>query len=174
MIAVNSATEQAQDRYKFDPKESSIEIPEDFEPDKAGKSVSKLRSKIEAMGPINMMAIEEYDHLDERATFISKQREEVQSSVDLLELAIDEIEEHSEEKFMSAFTTLNREFADLFPVLFPGGDAAIVLTNESNPIEGGVEIMVRLPGKKTAKYAVVFRGRESSDCNSFDFWFIKV
>lgn len=172
-IALNASTEQAEQRYHFNPAESELEIPEEFDADKTTKAVSRLRTKIESMGPINMMAIEEYDNLDQRESFITRQREEVQSSVDLLELAIEEIEEHSEDKFLSAFHTLNREFSDLFPVLFPGGDAAIVLTNEQNPLEGGVEIMVRLPGKKRQNMRLFSGGEKALTAIALIFGLLK-
>jgi chromosome segregation protein len=172
-IALAGTTEQAGEKYQIDLAESDLEIPEDFEADKVSKAVSRIRTKIESMGPINMMAIEEYDNLDERETFISKQREEVQSSVDLLELAIEEIEEHSEDKFLSAFHTLNKEFAELFPILFPGGDAAIVLTNEQNPLDGGVEIMVRLPGKKRQNMRLFSGGEKALTAIALIFGLLK-
>lgn len=172
-IALQSSIDQASERYQLNPEESDLEIPEDFNADKSSKTVTRLRTKIEAMGPINMMAIEEYERLDERESFISRQREEVNSSADLLELAIEEIEENSEEKYLKAFHILNKEFSDLFPILFPGGDASIVLTDEKNPLEGGVEIMVRLPGKKRQNMRLFSGGEKALTAIALIFGLLK-
>lgn len=172
-IALENAFDQAKQRYHLDPATSDLEVPEDFKADKAASLVTRLRTKIESMGPINIMAIGEYDNLHERESFIAKQRQEVDSSADLLELAIEEIEENSEEKFLKAFHTLNHEFAELFPVLFPGGDAAIVLTDENKPLDGGVEIMVRLPGKKRQNMRLFSGGEKALTAIALIFGLLK-
>jgi chromosome segregation protein len=136
------------ERYGSEISEYQEELPEGFSQEKYSKDVQKIRALIENMGPINMMAIEEYETISSRESFISKQKDEVEAAASLLESAIDEIEENSEEKFLAAFHNLNREFQELFPILFPGGDGHLLLTNEQKALDGGIEIMVRLPGKK--------------------------
>jgi chromosome segregation protein len=147
-LGLSSTIQQALERYQLNLEEYFEVEPEDFNQDKYSKDVQKLRQFIENMGPINMMAIDEFETISTRETFISGQKDEVEASASLLESAIDEIEENSEEKFLLAFHNLNREFQELFPILFPGGDGQLHLTNEQKPLEGGIEIMVRLPGKK--------------------------
>ncbi|NRA44802.1 MAG: chromosome segregation protein SMC [Oligoflexales bacterium] len=146
-LGIEGALAQAQEKYHIDLKDYDFEVIEDFDASSETRKVSALRNKIESMGLINMMAIDEYKELTERHEFMSAQKNEVVSSVNLLELAIEEIEEKSQNKFMDTFTTLNREFSELFPILFPRGEAQITLTDADNPLEAGVEIMVRLPGK---------------------------
>jgi chromosome segregation protein len=147
-LGLSSAIQQAEERYQLDLENYFEDAPDDFNQDKYAKDVQKLRQFIENMGPINMMAIAEFETISTRETFISGQKDEVEASASLLESAIDEIEENSEEKFLLAFHNLNREFQELFPILFPGGDGQLHLTNEQKALEGGIEIMVRLPGKK--------------------------
>ena len=146
-LGIEGAQAQAKEKYHIDLKEYTFEVIEGFDASSETRKVGSLRSKIESMGLINMMAIDEYRELTERHDFMSAQKNEVISSVNLLELAIEEIEEKSQNKFMDTFTTLNREFSELFPILFPRGEAQITLTDADNPLEAGVEIMVRLPGK---------------------------
>jgi chromosome segregation protein len=147
-LGIASTIEQSMERYGSEISEYHEELPEGFSQEKYSKDVQKIRALIENMGPINMMAIEEYETISSRESFISKQKEEVEAAASLLESAIDEIEENSEEKFLAAFHNLNREFQELFPILFPGGDGHLLLTNEQKALDGGIEIMVRLPGKK--------------------------
>ena len=78
-----------------------------------------MKSKIDGLGAINMMAIEEYEQLMERYEFLTGQKEEVIGSIMLLEEAISEIEETSKEKFLATFHVVNENFQELFPVLFP-------------------------------------------------------
>ena len=146
-LGIEGALTQANEKYHVDLREYEFEVIETFDANAETRKVGSLRSKIESMGLINMMAIDEYKELTERHDFMSAQKNEVISSVNLLELAIEEIEEKSQNKFMDTFTTLNREFSELFPILFPRGEAQITLTDADNPLEAGVEIMVRLPGK---------------------------
>ncbi len=120
---------------------------EEFQIQNVYKQITSLKTKIEGIGPINMMAVEEYDELVKRRDFINAQKEEVYAAINLLQLAIEEITKISEEKFLAAYNTLNNEFKELFPILFPRGKGELVLTDIKKPLEAGVEIMVRLPGK---------------------------
>jgi chromosome segregation protein len=145
---LETTIQQATERLHLDLAQHDFERDHDFNRETTTKLVQKLRGQIDAIGPVNMMAIKEFEDLCRREEFIQAQREEIISSVDLLELAIEEIESNSKEKFLATFHILNKEFAELFPILFPGGDAHIELSDQDNPLEAGVEIMVRLPGKK--------------------------
>ena len=145
---IEGIKEQAKERCHIDNLESlDLEIDEDFNLQNVQRNISSLKGKIEGIGPINMMAVEEYDELSKRKDFIEAQKDEVYAAINLLDLAIEEITETSERKFTDAFNTLNSEFKELFPILFPRGKGELVLTNGEKPLSSGVEIMVRLPGK---------------------------
>lgn len=147
-LLIQSVKEQAREKCSIEDIETlDLTRDENFHIQNCNKQMSNLKSKIEAIGPINMMAVEEYDELAKRRDFISAQKEEVNAAINLLELAIEEITQTSERKFLSAFDALNREFKELFPVLFPRGKGELILTDEEKPLASGVEIMVRLPGK---------------------------
>ena len=147
-LGIEGIKQQSLEKYQFDPEASDLEDQPDFSPENASKAVSKIRGKLDGFGPVNMMAVEEYRELNVRKEFMETQKTEVLSSISLLELAIDEIEETSKNRFIQTFTTLNEEFSSLFPVLFPRGEGQIQMTDPDNSLESGVEIMVRLPGKK--------------------------
>ena len=118
-----------------------------FDKIQQGKVVQEIKRKIDAFGPINMIAIEEYDRLKKRYDFIREQQEEVLSSLSLLDIAIEEIEISCIKRFQEVFETLNEQFQLLFPVLFPNGEATLEMTEPDKLLDSGVEILVRLPGK---------------------------
>jgi chromosome segregation protein len=111
------------------------------------KEIQAIKAELDSFGPINMMAIKEHDELAVRENFIVRHQEEILSSIFILQQAIEEIDESSRAKFLSIFEILNREFQQLFPILFPYGEASLHLLDPDTPLESGIEIMVRLPGK---------------------------
>jgi chromosome segregation protein len=146
-MALEGVKQQAQEKYHLELEGFAFEKDPDFNHESRTRSVSRLRNKIEALGAINMMALKEFEEKGERRDFIAKQRDEVVSSMELLQSAILEIEETSLRKFMESFSQINEEFGQLFPILFPTGEAKLMMTTPDNPMEGGVEIMCRMPGK---------------------------
>lgn len=146
-MALAGVKQQALEKYHLELEGFAFERDPEFNHESRSRSVSRLRGKIESLGAINMMALKEFEEKNERRNFIAKQRDEVVSSMELLQTAILEIEETSLRKFMESFSTINDEFGQLFPILFPTGEAKLMLTNPDNPMEGGVEIMCRMPGK---------------------------
>ena len=120
-----------------------------------------------------MMALEEYDEKTTRRDFITKQRDEVLSSIDLLMGAILEIEDTSVRKFQEIFATINAEFANLFPILFPTGEGKLELTHPDNPLESGVEIMCRLPGKSIKPMSLFSGGEKALTAISLIFALLK-
>ena len=160
-MALAGVTEQAQEKYHLDLSTFQFTIDPEFNHESRSRSVSRLRSKIESMGAVNMMALKEFEEKSERRDFITRQRDEVLSSIDLLKEAITEIEETSLRKFLEIFARINTEFGQLFPILFPTGEGKLELTNPENPMLGGVEIMCRLPGK-SQKSMTLFSGGEKA------------
>ena len=146
-IALEGLIGQAQEKYQLDLAVYVFERDPTFKQEPRERQVQSLRAKLESMGPVNQMAIKEYDELNQRVDFIVSQRDEICSSIAVLESAIGEIEDTSKDKFFQTFTTVNIEIGKLFPTLFPGGEAHLALTNPEDILNSGVEIFVRLPGK---------------------------
>ena len=122
-----------------------------------------------------MMAIEEYEKLMERYEFLTGQKEEVIGSIMLLEEAISEIEETSREKFLATFHVINKNFQELFPVLFPTGEAKLELkeAEDGDVLNAGVEIMVRMPGKKPRSMNLYSGGEKALTAISLIFALLK-
>jgi chromosome segregation protein len=164
-MALAGVTEQATEKYHLDlaayTASDAFALDPDFNHDGKQRSVSRLRNKIEGMGAINMMALKEFEEKSERRDFIVKQRDEVLSAIDLLMTAISEIEETSLRKFLEVFTRINAEFGMLFPILFPTGEGKLEMDKPDNPLESGIEILCRLPGK-SQKPMSLFSGGEKA------------
>ena len=146
-VFLTSVVNQCQDQQSVDLDKEKIEKDKNFNAKNTTRQIQSLKERIEKIGSINMVAIDEFKEYEKRHLFIEEQRKEITSSIDLLELAIDEISETSKEKFMLTFQILNKEFQELFPILFPKGEGKIVLESPENPLDTNVEIVVRLPGK---------------------------
>ncbi len=160
-MGMAGVTEQAIEKYKLDLETFAFQRDLEFNYESRTRSVQRLRSKIESIGAVNMMALEEFEEKTTRRDFITKQRDEVISSIDLLQAAIAEIEDTSLRKFLESFEQINREFGGLFPILFPTGEGKLELTNPENPLIGGIEILCRLPGK-SQKPMSLFSGGEKA------------
>lgn len=119
--AIEGIIAQAEEKYQIQIESYSAEADSNFDADQQGKEVQRIRARLEAMGPINMMAIQEYDELVKRHDFIMGQKDEITASIELLTNAILEIEETSTTKFIDTFSTINREFGEIFQFFSPAG-----------------------------------------------------
>lgn len=160
-IILDSLKNEAEEKYHLELASYEFEVDPGFDAKKTSTRVKQLRAKIEDLGPVNMMALEEHKKLSERHDFVAKQKQEIIESIALLREAIAEIEDTATIKFMETFKVIDKNFQELFPILFPGGDSYLKLTNEEDPLEGGVDIMVRLPGKTTQSMSL-FSGGEKA------------
>jgi chromosome segregation protein len=116
--------------------------------DKAEQELNALKAKREQLGPVNPAAIEEYEELQQRYDFLTKQETDLTRSMEDLREAIAKINRTTRSLFVDTFVELNRRFGELFGRFFPGGHAALALLDEQNPLESGIEIMAQPPGKR--------------------------
>ena len=120
----------------------------DEERERGHAELVRLEQKITEMGAVNMLAREEYAELDQRFTFLSEQKRDLEQAVASLEETIRKINRTIRDRFMEAFHGVNGHFAHLFRELSEGGEAKLSLLDESNPLETGVEVWAQPPGKK--------------------------
>ena len=122
-----------------------------------------LKAQAERMGAINLTAIEEYDELAKRHEFLGAQKTDLESSLADLKAAIVKINRASRERFRETFDLVNQKFQQVFPRLFNGGRAGLVLTQdaEGGEIEGGVEIFAQPPGKKLQSVNLLSGGEKA-------------
>jgi len=108
----------------------------------------RLQQKIEKFGPVNLLAPEEYNKLEERYIFLTEQMDDLIQAISSLAKAINKIDKESEKRFKEAFEVMDEKFQEIFARLFRGGEGKLVLTDPDDILETGVEVMVRPRGKK--------------------------
>jgi len=120
-----------------------------------------LRQRIEQMGPVNMMALDEYKETAERHGFLETQRKDLMESIENTQDTIKEIDQISRTKFDEAFAKINENFAQVFSRLFHGGQAFLRLTDAENQAESGLEIVASPPGKKLQNVLLLSGGEKA-------------
>jgi chromosome segregation protein len=135
------------EKYECDltAEEPSPEVAEDPE---APSRLEELRAKLARIGEVNVGAIEELRELEERVQFLKSQKDDLERSLADLERTIQRLNRASRARFAETFAAVNEKFQEVLPRLFRGGEARLVLTDEGNVLESGVDIIVRPPGKR--------------------------
>jgi chromosome segregation protein len=135
------------EKYECDltAEEPTAEVTEDPQ---ASSRLEELRAKLARIGEVNVGAIEELRELEERVRFLKSQKEDLERSLADLERTIQRLNRASRARFAETFAAVNEKFQEVLPRLFRGGEARLVLTDENNVLESGVDIVVRPPGKR--------------------------
>jgi chromosome segregation protein len=122
-----------------------------------------LKQRLESMGPVNMMALEEYQETTERHGFLEAQRKDLLESIDNTQASIKEIDDVSRVKFDEAYKVINENFSLTFTKLFGGGQAFMRLTDPDNPNSdaSGIEIVASPPGKKLQNILLLSGGEKA-------------
>jgi chromosome segregation protein len=110
--------------------------------------IEDLRGRLERMGEVNLAAIGEYEELTSRFQFMGRQKEDLEKSIADLQQTIVKLNRICRLRFKESFESINEKFEMIFPRLFRGGKAKLVLTDENDFLETGVDIIVQPPGKK--------------------------
>jgi chromosome segregation protein len=122
---------------------------------------AEVRRKIEALGPVNPQALEEFEEAQNRHDFLSMQRQDLLDSIRDTEKAIQEIDSESRKRFAEAFKAINENFRTMFATLFGGGTGEMRLTDEENAAESGIDIVASPPGKKLQSVLLLSGGEKS-------------
>ncbi|HEY6930010.1 MAG TPA: hypothetical protein VJA66_10075, partial [Thermoanaerobaculia bacterium] len=122
---------------------------------------AELAASIDRMGPVNVLAYEEYEEESKRLTFLSTQRDDLVKSVNELQESIRKINATSSQRFREAFEAINENFKAMFTRLFQGGTAAMHLLDENDLLESGVEIVAQPPGKRNQSILLLSGGEKA-------------
>lgn len=125
------------------------------------EEVARLSDQIERIGPVNVLAIEEYQELEQREQFLRTQRDDLVQAIESLRSTIRKINITSREMFRDAFTTINQYFGEIFRALFGGGQAGMQLLDEEDMLESGIELIAQPPGKKTHSISLLSGGERA-------------
>jgi chromosome segregation protein len=127
----------------------------------AEEAIAELREKIDRMGPVNMMAIEQSQELEERHLFLTTQQKDLVDSIAQTNEAIAKIDETTHARFREAFSAINENFQRTFSTLFGGGKAGIMLLDENDPLESGIDIVAQPPGKRLQSVMLLSGGEKA-------------
>ena len=121
----------------------------------------EMKSRIESMGPVNMMALEEYNECEQRFEFLGRERQDLLQSITDTEQAITELDQVSRQKFEEAFAVVNSHFATAFQTLFGGGTGQMRLSEPDTSGEAGIDIVAQPPGKRLQNVLLLSGGEKA-------------
>ncbi|MSO28783.1 MAG: chromosome segregation protein SMC [Candidatus Planktophila sp.] len=129
--------------------------------DQQEKRLAATERSLSLLGKINPLALEEYSALEERLKFLAEQLEDLKrTKKDLLDI-IKEVDDRVQQIFMDAFEETAKHFEDIFARLFPGGDGRLILTNPDDPLNTGVDVEARPPGKRIKRLSLLSGGEKA-------------
>lgn len=184
-MLIDALIERVQDKYQVDLKEVeteciTISISENGPPDihtmtpdemeAAGASqdwdqieeqVKLLQDEVDSMGPVNLVAIEEYEDTEERYDFLNNQHQDLLQAKEKLMEAVNRINTETREMFLATFTRIRANFQNTFEEIFGGGKADLILVDEEDVLESGIDIVARPPGKKLQSISLLSGGEQT-------------
>jgi chromosome segregation protein len=122
--------------------------------------ISALQRSIEALGAVNLAALEELESARERKGYLDAQSEDLTQAMETLENAIRRIDRETRDLLQSTYDSVNRSFGELFPILFGGGEARLIMTGEEI-LDAGVQVMAQPPGKKNSTIHLLSGGEKA-------------
>ncbi|MCL2335267.1 MAG: chromosome segregation protein SMC, partial [Endomicrobia bacterium] len=138
------------------------------------EEIAKIKRKMESLGSVNLAAQEEYDALEQRYNFLLTQQQDLLKAKDDLHEVIKKINQSTIENFRITFDVVRNNFRDLYRKLFGGGEADLMLTDESNLLESGVDIYAQPPGKKLQNISLCSGGEKALTAVALLFAFFMV
>ncbi len=147
------------------PDSSRPEMPVDKMEDK----LAEYRKKIANIGDVNLGAIKEYEEIESRFDFLNKQHDDLIKALEDLQNVIKKINKITQERFINTFNLINAKLDEVFPRLFDGGSARLILTHPDKPLETGVELMIHPRGKKLTRISLLSGGEKALSAIAFIF-----
>jgi len=175
-LAVERIDERLRSEYKLAHDEPVAErFPPDSRWDEIAARIEQVRAKIDSLGPVNVYAIEEYERLEERHTFLVTEQDDLIKAKESLLKAISKINRTSRQLFKETFERIRVSFREMFATLFGGGRADLILDDEADLLECGIEIIASPPGKKLQNITLLSGGEKAMTaiCLLFSIFHVK-
>ncbi len=159
--------ETCREELGVDPGDLAPEPPEGIDPEALSDErwlaarLEELRGRRRRIGVVNPLAEQEYDELSARFEELSGQKEDLESTIAELTSSIRKMDRESRDRFLEAWREIRRHFKEQFAILFRGGKADLVLENEGDPLESGIEIVCQPPGKKLQSVGLLSGGEKA-------------
>lgn len=146
-------------------------VPDDSEisPEELEQTLAEHRKKVTKLENVNLGAIKAFEEQNSRHEFLCKQREDLEKAIDDLHKVIRKINRITQERFLATFEKINEKLEEVFPRLFDGGTAKLILTVPDKPLETGVEFMVHPPGKNLTRLSLLSGGEKALSAIAFVF-----
>ncbi|MGM8364168.1 chromosome segregation protein SMC [Virgibacillus sp. W0181] len=160
-VALENRLSHLQMEYEMTYEKAQQTFTKASNPEEEKEYVQQLKKSIERLGTVNLGAIDEYDRISERYTFLTTQQQDLMEAKQTLFTVISEMDEEMEQLFSATFTKIKAEFTTVFNQLFGGGHAELTLTDPSNILDTGVEIVARPPGKKLQSLGLLSGGERA-------------
>ena len=172
-LELNQVINKMWEEYELTP--NNVEGIQKIEnPNQVQKNVNQIRSEIRDLGSINIDSIKEYKEIKERYDFMSEQRLDLEQSSSKLKKIINEMTETMKKQFAEQFKIINKNFGEVFSELFGGGRAELILDDEENILECGIEIVVEPPGKKLQNMMLLSGGERAFTAIALLFAILKI
>ncbi|HUJ30559.1 MAG TPA: chromosome segregation protein SMC [Candidatus Acidoferrum sp.] len=127
----------------------------------AETNYNEMKARVEAMGPVNMMALEEFQECEQREQFLRRERDDLVQSIENTQLTINELDQVSRQKFEEAFNFINTHFAVAFQSLFGGGHGEMRLSEPDSSGDAGIDIVAQPPGKRLQNILLLSGGEKA-------------
>ncbi|MEG0978700.1 MAG: chromosome segregation protein SMC [Oscillospiraceae bacterium] len=162
------------DEYQLTHREAREISQPSQEPSKSQRELAEIKNKIRSLGSVNVGAIDEYKEVAERYEFMSTQISDIEKSRDELIKLIDELTMNMSARFREQFVKINQSFGETFAHLFEGGKAELILEDERDVLECGIEIKVQPPGKNVQNIDLLSGGEKGLSAIALLFAILKV
>ncbi|TAJ85692.1 chromosome segregation protein SMC [bacterium] len=154
--------ENIREKYDLDLKETPADgLPEEHFEEELLTEIEELKGRLERMGEVNLAAIGEFEELNSRYQFLNQQKQDLEQSMADLQRTIVKLNRICRLRFKESFEQINQRFEEIFPRLFRGGKARLVLTDENDYLETGVDIVAQPPGKKLQSITLLSGGEKA-------------
>lgn len=150
-----------QTEYHISFEKAVMDYEETTEVESSRTKVALLKEQIEDLGPVNLNSIEQFEQVNERHTFLTTQRDDLLSAKNQLFETMEEMDEEVRTRFKEVFEAIRKEFKVVFPNMFGGGRAELVLTDPADLLKTGIEIEVQPPGKKLQSLSLLSGGERA-------------
>ena len=171
---IEEVTNKLWEEYELTPNNIPQDVKKPENISKATRMVNKLRTEIKEIGSVNIDSIEDYKETIIRYDFMNEQRLDIESSIAKLRDVIEEMTNTMKEQFISQFKIINENFKKTFTQLFGGGTAELILEDENNVLETGIEIKVQPPGKKLQSMTLLSGGERAFTAIALLFAMLKI
>ncbi len=158
-MSLSNLRNRMKEEYEFELTRQEIDT--DFEPQSTRQTVEELREKIKSYGPVNLLALKEYEQENERLLFLQKQKDDLNKSQQNLTETIDLINKTARERFLATFEEIQKNFTQVFKSFFEGGRASLVLREGNDPLEADIDIYATPGGKRLSALTLLSGGEKS-------------